>query len=207
MYNLLAKDTTFFDLFESVAAHAIRASEHLRQLAVDFPHISSGVQRICELEHRADDVAHDVLVRLDAAFITPLDREDIYALVGELDGIVDNIDDLAERFTLYHVGAMEPGFPGQCEVLVQITTALSDAVRLFGKSRRFVELRPKLVEVHRLEHVGDDNNDAAISRLFGGGHELLDIIRWKELYGYAEEAIDGCEDVATTLERIAMKDG
>ena len=39
------------------------------------------------------------------------------------------------------------------------------------------------------------------------GTDPLDVIKWKELYDYIEEAIDGCEDVGNTLERIVLKNG
>src|SRR6185437_14083580 len=97
------------------------------------------------------------LDRLDRTFITPFDREDIHALIGEMDDIVDNIDALAKRFPLFHISAMEPEFQKQADILVGVAP--------------------------------------------------LDVIKWKELYDLIEEAIDGCEDVGNTLERIVLKNG
>ena len=55
MFNLMPKDTVFFDLFEGLAGHAVSAAEHLRQLAQSFPEISAPLQRIREEEHGADE--------------------------------------------------------------------------------------------------------------------------------------------------------
>jgi hypothetical protein len=44
-------------------------------------------------------------------------------------------------------------------------------------------------------------------RLFKGDIEALEVIKWKELYDLIEDAIDGCEDVCNTLERIVLKNG
>src|SRR5829696_5918961 len=110
MFNLLPKDTVFFDLFEGLAKHAVSAAKNLRQLAHQFPDITAPLQRIREEEHAADELAHSALDRLDRTFITPFDREDIHTLVGELDDIIDGIDALAKRIPLFHVKRMEPTF-------------------------------------------------------------------------------------------------
>jgi len=207
MFNLLPKDTVFFDLFEGLAAHGVSCSEHLRRLAISFPKIDAEVARIRQEEHAADELAHQALDRLDRTFITPFDREDIHTLVQELDNVIDMVDALAKRFTLYHVKQVYPLFVKQTEVLVRATATLAEAVRRLRKSRKLSELSDKLIEIHRLESEGDDNHHAAVSDLFSGATEPLEVMKWKELYDYVENAIDGCEDVGNTLERIVLKNG
>jgi hypothetical protein len=207
MFNLLPKDTVFFDLFEGLSRHAVSSAEHLRQMVRNFPNIEPHLQRIREEEHAADQLAHTALDRLDRTFITPFDREDIHELVGGLDDIIDGIDALAKRFPLFHVKSMEPTFALQADVLVQATVAVSEAVHRLRKSRKLSELSDKLIEIHHKESVGDDNHHAALSRLFSGGVDALEVMKWKELYDYIEDAIDGCEDVGNTLERIVLKNG
>jgi uncharacterized protein Yka (UPF0111/DUF47 family) len=147
------------------------------------------------------------LERLDRTFITPFDREDIHTLVNELDDIIDNVDAIAKRFALYHIAKMEAPFLKQCDVLIQATTVLSGAVGMLRKTMKLSDLREKLIEVHRLESAGDDNHHAAISDLYGGGYDPMHVMKWKELYEYVENAIDGCEDVTNTIERIVLKNG
>lgn len=207
MINLLPKDTVFFDLFEGLARHAVSSAEHLRQMAKSFPEVEAHLQRIREEEHAADELAHTALDRLDRTFITPFDREDIHELVGGLDDIIDGIDALAKRFPLFHLKSMEPSFLQQAEVLVQATVAVREAVNRLRKSRKLSELSDKLIEIHHKESIGDDNHHAALSRLFDGSTDALEVMKWKELYDYIEDAIDGCEDVGNTLERIVLKNG
>ena len=152
-------------------------------------------------------MAHQALDRLDRTFITPFDREDIHELVGGLDDIIDGIDAVAKRFPLFHIKAMEPAFLQQADLLVQSTVAVSEAVHRLRKSRKLSELSDKLIEIHHKESVGDDNHHAAMSRLFAGGTDALEVMKWKELYDYIEHAIDCCEDVGNTLERIVLKNG
>ncbi len=207
MLNLLPKDTIFFDLFEGLARHAVSSAEHLRQLTKHYPDAGGYLQRIRDEEHAADGLAHQALERLDRSFITPFDREDIHELIGGLDDIIDNIDALAKRFTLFHVTVIDSDFQKQADLLVQATTTLSEAVHHLRRSRKLSELSEKLIAIHHSESVGDDNHHAAMSRLFGGTYEALEVMKWKELYDLIEEAIDGCEDVGNTLERIVLKSG
>jgi len=207
MLNLLPKDNVFFDLFEALASHVVSTAAHLHRLARNFPDISDHLQRIRQEEREADDLSHKALDRLDRSFITPFDREDIHTLVGELDDIVDAIDALAKRFPLYHVKCVEAAFIKQTDVLVEATLAVRDAVHRLRKSRKLSELSDRLIEIHRLENVGDENNHAAVSRLFDGNTGPLDVMKWKEFYDLIEGAIDGCEDVSNTLERIVLKNG
>lgn len=205
MFNLLPKDTVFFDLFESLARHVISSAEHLRQLAKQFPNIDGEIQLIRQEEHEADDLTHQTLERLDQRFITPFDRVDIHDLVNGMDDIIDTIDALAKRFPIYHINTMPPAFRQQTDVLVQACVAMSDAVHRLRKTRKLSELKDVLIEIHRLESVGDDVNHAAIRNLFDGQTAPLEVMKWKELYDYIEEAIDGCEDVGNTLERIVLR--
>jgi predicted phosphate transport protein (TIGR00153 family) len=207
MFNLLPKDTVFFDLFEGLSRHGVSTAEHLRKLAKNFPNIAGDLARIRQEEHQADDLAHQALDRLDRTFITPFDREDIHQLVNELDNIIDMIDAVSKRLDLYHIDAMEPLFIKQTEVLVQSTIALSEAVHRLRKTRKLSELSEKLIEIHRLENEADDNHHNAISQLFNGQYDPLHVLKWKEFYDYIENAIDGCEDVTNTLERIVLKNG
>lgn len=207
MFNLLPKDTVFYDLFENMAHRVVSSAQHLQQLANLFPHIDAEIQAIRKEEHEADNLAHAALDRLDRTFITPFDREDIHELVGNLDDIVDQIDALAKRVPLFHITSIEPEFFKQADVLVAATLAVAEAVKRLRKSRKLSELSDKLIEIHSHESIGDDNHHAAMSKLFGGSMSPLDVVKWKELYDYIEQAIDDCEDVGNTLERIVLKNG
>jgi hypothetical protein len=207
MFNLMPKDTVFFDLFEGLARHAVSCAGHLNKLAASFPDSMDEVQKIRQEEHDADSLAHQALDRLDRTFITPFDREDIHALVGELDSIVDNINALSKRLSLYHVKKVEPAFIKQTEILIQATIALAEAVKLLRTTRKLTDLHGKIIEVHRLENLGDDNHLAALSRLFQEDTDALHVIKWKEFFQFVETAIDGCEDATNVIERIILKNG
>src|SRR5204863_9025979 len=123
------------------------------------------------------------------------------------DDIVDTIDALAKRIPLFHVKKMEQGFAQQTELLVESTIVVREAVKRLRKDRKLEKLSKQLIEIHHKESQGDDNHHAAMSRLFDGSTDALEVMKWKELYDYIEQALDGCEDVGNTLERIVLKNG
>jgi hypothetical protein len=61
------------------------------------------------------------------------------------------------------------------------------------------------VEVNRLENVGDAMRDEALAKLFEEEKDPIAIIKWKEIYQYAETVLDICEDVANVVESILVK--
>src|SRR5712691_9981324 len=128
MFNLLPKDTVFYDLIENISDRVVASATHLQKLTAEFPRIDAAIQMIRNEEHEADNLAHAALDRLDRTFITPFDREDIHTLVGNLDDIVDSIDALGKRFPLFHVKTMDYSFIKQTDVLVAATEAVNDAV-------------------------------------------------------------------------------
>ena len=207
MFNLLPKDTVFYDLFEKLVQHVVTSAKELQALVAEFPKIEPALQKIRNEEHAADDLAHQALDRLDRTFITPFDREDIHELVGGLDDIIDAIDALVKRMPLFHVKGIPAIFVKQTEVLAAATEAVREAVFRLRKTRKLSQLSDKLIEIHHHESRGDDNHHSAMSELFEGGTDALEVLKWKELYDYIEEAIDGCEDVGNTLERIVLKNG
>ena len=207
MINLLPKDTVFFDLFENLAGHAVTAAVHLRDLLKHYPQHEVHLQKIRDEEHAADQLSHTALERLDRTFITPFDREDIHALVGTLDDIVDTIDALAKRLPMFHVKTIEPTFMQQAEVLVQSTAHVKEAVHKLRKTRKLSDLKETLIAIHHSESVGDDNHHSAMRHLFDGTVDALEVLKWKELFDLIEESIDGCEDVGNVVERIVLKNG
>ena len=174
MFNLLPRDTVFYDLFEGLATHVSSAAEHLRGLAKNFPGgLEADIAKIRQTEHLADEMTHRALERLDQTFITPFDREDIHDLVNGLDDIIDTIDALAKRVPIFHVKAMPEPFVQQTEVLVQATAAMSDAVHRLRQSKKLADLKESLIEIHRIESLGDDVNHGALRQLFDGQTERV----------------------------------
>jgi uncharacterized protein Yka (UPF0111/DUF47 family) len=205
MFSLIPRDMGFFNLFEEAAAVVHRTAEAYAHLAQNYGEKDQCIARIRQLEHDGDNIAHRTLEKLDQTFITPFDREDIQALMMGMDDVIDEIDAASKRLTLYLIDEPTEWFVRQTEVLVQATALLGQAIHGLRNLKKSGPLQAHLVEVHRLENVGDENNHAAVAELFNNSADPILVMKWKEIYDMTERAIDACEDVANVIGAIILK--
>jgi uncharacterized protein len=207
VFGLMPKDTKFFDLFETAADVLVRTAQAYADVARDYSHKEQHIARIRQLEHDGDEIAHRTLDKLDKSFITPFDREDIQTLMKRIDDVIDEVDAASKRLTLYRIHEPTPWFVKQTEVLVQAADLLAKAIARLRNLKKPNGLHEHLIEIHRMENIGDDNNHAALAELFDGAHDPIFVMKWKEIYELTERAIDRCEDIANTIEAIVLKNG
>jgi len=196
------KDREFFDLFEEAAANNVHAADLLDQMLAHYPDRVELTRDIVICEQEGDRITHDVHQKLNSTFVTPIDREDVLRLVGELDDIVDNIDEVADYLLLYKIDAPMAQAQRLAHVLLQCARQIAEAM---PRLRSFGAVGHYTVEVNRLENEGDRISRDAIASLFETGIDPLVVIRWKDIFERLEEAIDACEHVANTLDGIIIK--
>jgi hypothetical protein len=205
--RLLPRDEQFFELFTQVAQRGVEAARQLGELlASDADRRTYLVESISRLELEADKLTHDVTVRLDRSFITPLDREDIHFLASSLDNIIDRIDGIARRTRIFRVGASPRGAVLLADVIHRAALQLLAAVKELGGKKQDAILAACL-EVRRLEEEGDALYHEWLGFLFEHEPNPLEVIKWKEIYDKLENTLDSAEDVSNTLESVAIKHG
>jgi len=203
--KLFPREESFLPQFVRAAEIILEAAHALDQLAADFTDVELKVARIKHLEHEGDQVAHQTFGLLSRTWITPIDREDIHALVKALDDVLDFMDAAAARFVLYKIPAPRPGLKQATEILVQSADAIRRAVGFLGDLKNSAEILELCVEINRLENEADSLNRISIGRLFDTEKDPITLLKWKEIYEVLEEATDRCEDVANVLEQIVLK--
>jgi uncharacterized protein Yka (UPF0111/DUF47 family) len=205
--RLLPRDEQFFQLFGEIAIRAVDTSRHLGELfSSDGERTSYLIETIGRIEREADSLTHEVLTRLDTSFITPLDREDIHLLAQSLDDVIDRLDGIARRTKIFRVGVAPRGAVLMTDVIHRATLKIHEAVKELGLERTEAVLVATR-EVRRLEEEGDALYHEWMAELFDGNPDPLTVMKWKELYDKLEDTLDGAEDVANTLESVAIKHG
>ena len=197
------RDRVYFDLFEEAGGNIVRAADLLDQLLRAYPDRREELTRdilICEQD--GDRITHDIIRRLNETFVTPIDREDIYALASALDDIVDYTEEAADYLGLYKIEAPMEQAQRLAHVLLQSARAVSDAI---PRLRSFDDIAHYTVEINRLENDGDRITREAMASLFDTGIDPMVVIRWKDIYERLENAIDATERVANILEGIVIK--
>jgi uncharacterized protein len=192
----------FFELFQEAGANIQVATEMLHRLMRTWPDEAHLRRDILLAEQEGDRITHDIIHLLNTSTISPMEREDVYALAVGLDDIVDYTEEAADFLGLYNVEA-------PMEQAQQLTSVLRDAGRnvneAVGRLDRLDELNHYFVEIKRLEHEGDRLTREALASLFAGGIDPIAIIRWKDVFERLEESIDACDHAAHILEGIVVK--
>ena len=202
MISLFPKDQDFFALFKQQSTLVRQGCDMLHEMMERFDRLEERAARLKDVEHEADKVTHRIFERLNRSFITPLDREDIHALGSGLDDVLDAVEAIGSRLVLFRVTRPTPEAARLTGIVAQCGQQIDQAVDHLRDSQNLLAFT---VEIYRLEKEADAVSRQVVADLFSGPHELLDVLRWKELYGRLENAADTCEDVANTIESIVLK--
>jgi predicted phosphate transport protein (TIGR00153 family) len=200
--SLVPKDKTFFDLFAQSGENALRAARLLEEMLSGWPDRADLARDILLAEQEGDRITHTMIQRLNATFVTPLDREDIYALATQLDDIVDYVEEVADFMGLYKIEAPMEQAQEMATVLVK---ACEELAQVLHQLRGFKDLERHWIEIHRLENDGDRLSRDAVASLFAEGTDPMVVIRWKDIFAVLERAIDSTETAAHIVEGIAIK--
>ena len=204
MFNLMPKDPAFYVDLDQLAAMVARSIELLTRL---FEGTSDAAQIVSEIEaarHNAHLLTREVLRRVDDAFITPFDREDILQMDADLYGVMESIANAAERIHLYNMSEVYPHLQGQCRILSSAGKLVDEVVT--GLRRASLDsIRGQLDEIGRLEEQARIERQKFLSELYRGSPDPIDAIKKKELHDLMLAAIRSCDSVGRTVERVLVK--
>jgi uncharacterized protein len=203
MVRLIPRDTKFFAIFAEMVSNLAEGARLLKQTLDDFQDVENRVQKLKDIEHRGDDMTHNVLTKLNQTFITPLDREDIYRLASSLDDVLDFVYAAGVRLIMYKITSAPPAASQLAEIIVKQTDQLMNAVTQLEKKHDHV--LGHCVEINRLENEADQVARSAIAVLFEKEKDPISLIKLKELYEVLETATDKAEDAANVLEGVVLK--
>jgi len=201
-FSLLPRDQTFFDLFIEGGQNAVRAAKLLDEMMHNWPESAGLSREILLAEQEGDRITHDIVRRLNTTFVTPIDREDIYALATQMDDIVDFTEEAADFLGLYKIEAPMEQATALTKVLVASCEQLAMGLENLPS---FKDLDKYWIEIHRLENDGDRISRDAVASLFSNGIDPMVVIRWKDMFAVLEEAIDATETAAQIIEGIVIK--
>ena len=202
MVRLIPRETKFFDMFSEMARNLSEGARLMKALLEDYREVPTQVARLKDIEHRGDDMTHEILTRLNQTFITPFDREDIHRLTSSIDDVLDFINSASERLVLYKITNPPPAAGVMAAFILEQSEELSKGVSKLKKNQGVLE---HCVEVNRLENEADRVTRQAIAELFEHERDPITLIKIKELLETLEEATDRAEDVADVLESVVLK--
>ena len=208
LHALLPKHDHFYDYFERDVENLQVASTTFKDLmdeAMSPEERAQKIRRVEELEHKGDEITHNIFREVGSNFITPIDREDIYALTSALDDILDHLKGAATRIILYRVTRIPPEATKLAELIDEQVGELHKAIGFLRDFQHVEEMRECLVKINSIENEADDLFERAIAGLFENCTDPIQLIKTKELYVSLETATDQCEDAANVIETIIVK--
>jgi uncharacterized protein Yka (UPF0111/DUF47 family) len=194
---LIPHDKIFFDLFEKQAGVVKEAAWRLVALTEDFTNVKEKRHEIEKLEHKGDQITHDIYDQLNRTFITPLDPEEISRLASALDGAT-------EKMFYYGIEGTDAHMIELAKLIHMSAVEIESAVKGIRSIKDPKYIEERCIEVNRLENLADDVLAHAVTDLFRTT-DAIAIIKLKDIYEHLETATDHCEDVANVLSDIAIR--
>ena len=196
----------FYELLEKQAQAAVSAAREFQALVNDFANLAGHAARIKEIESEADHLTHELANKIDATFVTPLDKEDLHALSSELDDVTDCIEACTGRMALYQLNKPRPDLERLVTMLARITEATLEAVKTLRTRPSREDVQDLFISIHQIENEHDAAFRKALASLLNAPDaDPIKVIKWKEVYDRIEAAVDKCEDVARIIESVVVK--
>jgi hypothetical protein len=201
--RLRPTDTSFYELFTTSAEHLVTGAGLLAEMISDDADRDEVAKRMREAEHICDENTHAIVRRVNSSFVTPFDREDIYALASGLDDVMDDMDEVVDLILLYEV----VNFPAEVLAAVEIIQRCAEiTAEAMPKLRTMADLDEYWIEINRLENSGDKSYRRTLAKLFSGDFKAIEVLKLKDIVTSLEGAIDAFEKVANIVEQIAVKE-
>jgi len=203
-FRLIPREEKFYGDFLTMADELTKGAQLLEEMLAGEKPIWDKADEIKEVEHKCDFLTHELIQRLNRTFVTPIDREDIHALVRSLDDVMDAIDASAAVIRLYRLDTIRPGARELAKGISASTVVIRLALAALEQAKG---VNAHGVEINRLENEADRVHQQAVVRLFDEEPNPIVVIKWKEALDFLEQATDRCEDVANVIESIMVKHG
>ena len=206
MFNFKNKDSEFFDLFLESAQYFNKCAVMMDEVMQDYSKAEAKMREIIDLEHEADAVNDRIIDKLNQTFITPIDREDIYALANGLDDGVDFLQGTLQRVVMYHIAGVRDSAIALTKLLIECTEEMMKAFKLLKHVKKNQnEILKCTHRISSLESEGDRVYRNEVANLFENLKDPIELIKWKDLLEYLEDTLDHCEKVADMVRGVVMK--
>jgi uncharacterized protein len=203
----LPKDKVFYNLFEQTGRNVSDIGEKLKEFVNEVDPIKRARihTEMEDLEHRNDEVTHQIFQELGKNFITPFDREDIHYLATAMDDVVDYIYASVKKIHFHEVDSNDDGIKKLADVICEGAKEVSKLIMQLRELKRPEKIMEAIVRINSLENHADKIFDSCIKELFDNENDFKNLIRRREVYTVMEVATDKFEDVANVIETIIVK--
>jgi predicted phosphate transport protein (TIGR00153 family) len=198
-------DQNYFQLFEDAANNMLEAARVFRELCYNYQDATHAAELIHEFEHTGDAIGHRMYGLLNRTFMTPLDREDIINLYSAIDDVTDLVHSAADMMAIYKVEHITPVAQQLADCIVACAEEVTRALPHLRKRNELKDMHESIIQIHSLENKADDLHRQGLVELFSDPTDVINIIKWRDIYQEMEQATDRAEDIADVLRGLAIK--
>ncbi|MGL4760470.1 MAG: DUF47 domain-containing protein [Sarcina sp.] len=209
MFNLSQNEDKFYTKFIEQAQNVLEGTRVLKDFLDTMNNESAYTQKMQGLERQGDIIVHEIIADLNDTFITPMDREDIYKLTKRLDDCIDYTDSIVNSFIIYNVSECTEGAKVFANYTVQCATELLELMKVLSQMKKKTAqkiIHEKIIAINKIENDADVFFREIVGKMFRQEEiDVLEIIKWKDLYQAFENTVDSFEAVVNIIGGIVMK--
>ena len=196
----------YFDNFRDCMAIACEAANMLKTIISSFDRskMKESIDVMHEIEHRGDAKKHEMNEKLIKAFITPIERDDIFNLSHAIDDLTDNIEDIVIRLYITDVKSIRPDMTTFADLLIECCNATYEMLGEFVNFKKSKTLKDMIININHIEERGDQMFIEHMHELYANESDPVLVMVWSEIYTILENCCDACEDVANIVEGITI---
>lgn len=197
--KFLPKEDKYFDDFKEMISLIQEMALHTQKI-FQFEDVPSHILKMKPLETRCDELTSKITKRLNKTFITPFDREDIFALVKRLDDISDMLLGASARVETFHISKRD-------DAAERLSSIISEQVKELGIAIQDLKVKRtnEVKAVKVLEVEADKIYAQAIKELFENEKDAIELIKRKEIIDLLERTSDKCLSTANIVMAIFIK--
>jgi predicted phosphate transport protein (TIGR00153 family) len=189
----------FYKMLSDQASKTLEGIEALGRYVKDQN--QENANRVKDIEREADELRRILVEELHQTFVTPMDREDIYALSRAIDDIVDYANSTVDEMEIYEVSSGE-NLREMVDILGKAALEINDAVKI-------LETYPKIAMQHAVKAKSYENTmekayHTALADLFKEADTVY-MLKMREIYRHLSNAADRSDEAANIICSIVMK--
>ena len=202
--KIFRKKVNFFQLLTGQCEIMCRGLDALYKYctSVGEPDHESYGDMVIDIEHEGDKARRNVVEELNATFITPMERNDIFDLSGHLDDVLDYAKNSIDEMRIFKIEPNED-MTQMIAILCETAEHIHNAVASLEKHKNLA--KEEAFKVKSLENKVGKKYYKALETLFEGD-DFKSIFKYREVYRHlnttadkAEMAMDILLDIVNSL--------
>lgn len=202
--RIFPRNIDFFKLFDAQAVELYNSVKLIKSLKADSD-IEKKSKQMKKIEQKADDITHEIIKGLNLTFITPIDREDISMLAGQLDNVIDELERAINRLFIYKIKPIPKEIFLYIDLVEEAISEVAKGIKELSNPKYQKKLLEHCEMVNVIENKADELHRKTLGKLFAEEKDPIQIIKMREIYESFEGVSDFCEAVANDLETIVIK--